>query len=121
MKKLFLMLGVIAGTILLFSCEKDDHDDKVYTEIKSIENRAEALGYESVAAYQDSVAAQHNAGNHVNCDSLADGTHQACAYENHSGASHDGKNHNGTGHGTNHNEGSHNGGNHNGGSNHGHK
>ncbi len=117
MKNLFLLFAIGTGTILFASCDKDHTPE---AEFKSIENRAKALGYESIEVYQDTVAVQCAAGNHINCDPLADGTHQACAYENHSGEKHDGTNHNGSDHnnGTNHNSGNHNKGNHNKGKHH---
>lgn len=100
MKKVFYLVVVTVFAVTFVSCSNDDHDDFGTTTQQDIEARAAALGFESAADYQTSVAEQCAAGNHENCDIYNDGTHTACAYSDHSGTNHDGTHHNGTDHGS---------------------
>ena len=113
MKKLFYSLAVVLFAVTFVACSNDDHEDFGTSAKQDIEARAAALGFDDVAAYQASVAEQCSAGNHENCDIYNDGTHEACAYSDHSGKNHDGTHHNGTDHGTHdkdgHSHGSHDG------------
>ena len=90
MKKLFYSLAVVLFAATFASCDKNDHDDFGTSAKQDIEVRADALGFDDVAAYKASVAEQCAAGNHENCDTYKDGTHEACAYSDHSGKNHDG-------------------------------
>lgn len=99
MKKLFYSLAVVLCSISFVACD-NDHDDFGASAAQDIEARATALGFENADAYKASVAEQCAAGNHENCDIYNDGTHQVCAYSDHSGTNHDGTHHNGTDHGT---------------------
>ena len=112
MKKLFYSLAVVLFAVTFTSCDKDDHDDFGTSAQQDIESRATALGFEDVAAYKACVAEQCAAGNHENCDIYQDGTHEPCAYRDHSGKKHDGTHHDGTDHGT-HNQNGHSHGSHN--------
>ncbi|NDV59741.1 hypothetical protein [Bacteroides sp. 519] len=113
MKKLIYLFAVVAMATGFTSCS-NDHDNN-NTE-PNLELRAAMLGYTDVDAYKRSVAEQCAAGNHENCDIQNDGTHQVCAYEDHSGTKHDGSHHNGSDHGTHdengHSHNSHGNGNH---------
>ncbi|MDU1906069.1 MAG: hypothetical protein E6772_14955 [Dysgonomonas sp.] len=100
MKKLFYSLTVVLFAATFIACSNDDHDDFGATSQQDIETRATALGFDDVASYKASVAEQCAAGNHENCDIYNDGTHQVCAYSDHSGKNHDGTHHNGSDHGT---------------------
>ncbi len=114
MKKVVFLLAVVALTAGFMSCSNDNEPDFSNAN-ENLELRASALGYPDVATYQASVAEQCAAGNHENCDILTDGTHRACAHNEHSGTKHDGTHHSGSGHGKHGNNGnSHNshGGNH---------
>ena len=119
MKKNFYSLAILAFVVALASCSKDDEHNLGNTE-QNLELRASSLGFSDANAYKASVAEQHAAGNHENCDILNNGTHQTCGYAEHSGTKHDGTHHNGTDHGTHdangHSHSSH-GQNHNGGHN----
>lgn len=115
MKKVFYSV-VLLGLVLVAasSCNKNHNSDT--DSPANIEARTKALGFSDVEAYQTSVAGKCTAGDHTNCDILADGTHQACVHTRHSGTKHDGTHHDGTGHngtghdGTGHND--HSGGSH---------
>lgn len=108
MKKLFYSLAVALFSVAFVACSNDDHDDFGTTTVQQdITKRATALGFDDADAYRESVAAQCAAGNHENCDIYNDGTHQACAYADHSGRNHDGSHHNGTNHGTHDQNGGH--------------
>lgn len=110
MKKIFYLLTLVLSTVIFASCSNDDHDDFGTSAKQDIEARAAALGFDDVTAYQASVAEQCAAGNHENCDIYSNGTHEACAYSDHSGQNHDGTHHNGTDHGIHDQNGhSHNG------------
>lgn len=112
MKKLFYSLAVVALVAVSFAaCSNDNNDDSGTSSEPNIEARAAALGFEDANAYKASVAEQCAAGNHENCDINSDGTHQACAYADHSGKKHDGTHHNGSNH-SNHQNDHHNNGNH---------
>ncbi|WP_280647274.1 MULTISPECIES: hypothetical protein [unclassified Dysgonomonas] len=91
---------MVLFAVTFIACSNDDHDDFGTTSQQDIEVRAAALGFDDVAAYKANVAEQCVAGNHENCDIYNDGTHQACAYSDHSGQNHDGTHHNGSDHGT---------------------
>lgn len=110
MKRKFYSLAVLALAVAFVSCSSDDDHTFISAE-ESMELRAEALGFSDVNEYKTSVTEQCKAGNHENCDILNDGTHQACAYKEHSGTKHDGTHHNGTDHGSHdsngHSHGSH--------------
>lgn len=110
MKRVFYLATALAA-VGFTSCNKDDNHD-FYNDKQNLELRAASLGYSDVNAYKTSVAEQCAAGNHENCDVLNDGTHQACAYQDHSGKKHDGSNHNGSDHGS-HDANGHSHGNHN--------
>ncbi|MDR2917251.1 MAG: hypothetical protein LBV74_20855 [Tannerella sp.] len=99
MKKVVYLFAVVALTAGFVSCSNDDDHDFSNAD-RNLELRASALGYSDVASYQASVAEQCAAGNHENCDIQTDGTHQVCAYNDHSGTKHDGTRHNGSAHGT---------------------
>lgn len=109
MKRVFYLVIAIAA-VGFTSCSKDDNHD-FDNDQQNLELRAASLGYSDVNAYKTSVAEQCAAGNHENCDALNDGTHQACAYQDHSGTKHDGSQHNGSDHGT-HDANGHSHGNH---------
>jgi hypothetical protein len=112
MKRLFYALAVVC-TLSFVACDNDDHNDFGTSVQQDIEARAKALGFEDAAAYKASVAEQCAAGNHENCDIYNDGTHQACAYSDHSGKKHDGTHHKGSNHGSHDKNGhSHGNGNH---------
>lgn len=100
MKKLFYSLTLVLFAVTFIACSSDDHDDFGTTSQQDIKARAAALGFDDVAAYKANVAEQCAADNHENCDIYNDGTHQACAYSDHSGKNHDGTHHNGSDHGT---------------------
>lgn len=106
MRKLFCALAVVLFAVAFMSCNKDDHDDFGTSAEQNIETRAKDLGFNNVDDYKASVAIQCTAGNHENCDVYNDGTHEVCAYSDHSGKNHDGTHHNGTDHGT-HNKNGH--------------
>lgn len=98
MKKVFYLFATFALVLMSVSCSNDDHDNPT---IKSnIEERAAALGFDDVASYKTSVAEECANGNHENCDTFSNGTHEACAYKDHSGTNHDGTHHNGSDHGS---------------------
>lgn len=105
MKTLFYSLAIVLFSVAFVSCNNDDHDDFGIISQQDIAARAAILGFDSIEAYQANVAEQCAAGNHENCDIYNDGTHQACAYAEHSGKNHDGTHHNGTDHGTHDNNG----------------
>ena len=96
MKRVFYSLAVLASVITFVSCSQDD--DNNFGDIdQSLELRASTLGFSNGDIYKSSVLNQCAAGNHENCDILADGTHQVCINSQHSGIKHDGTHHNGTG------------------------
>lgn len=78
-------MAVVLFAVTFVACSNDDHEDFGTSAKQDIEARAAALGFDDVAAYQASVAEQCSAGNHENCDIYNDGTHEACAYSDHSG------------------------------------
>lgn len=101
MKKVILAMTALTVMLAFASCDKN-HDNNDYQGSQTAANydaRAQALGFDNAADYQAYVAEQCAAGNHQNCDTYADGSHQACGYADHSGQNHDGTNHNGTDHG----------------------
>lgn len=104
MKKLFYFAAALAIATSLTSCNSNDNPTPEDL-AERLEVRAVALGYENSADYEASVAAQCAAGNHENCDVFADGTHQPCAYTEHSGTHHNGSHHDGTDHGTHNGKG----------------
>lgn len=109
MRKVFYSLAALILTVTLVSCSNDDHDFN--SDEQNMELRAAALGFSDVDSYKASVSQQCTAGDHENCDILNNGTHQACAYKEHSGTKHDGSHHNGSNHGT-HDENGHSHGSH---------
>lgn len=115
MKRATYLFAVVALAVGFVSCNNDDDHDFSNAD-QNIELRAASLGYEDVASYQASVAEQCAAGNHKNCDIQSNGTHNVCAYTEHSGTKHDGTHHNGSDHGTHdangHSHDSHGSGNH---------
>ena len=94
---------------ILAACNK--HESNSDLAEQNLELRAKNLGFSDVEAYKVHVAQQCEAGIHNNCDPYTDGTHHACAYNEHSGTKHDGSHHNGTSHGSHdgngHSHGSH--------------
>ena len=97
MRKVIYLLSVLAITVALASCDKEDNE-KFAT--PNLETRATALGFSDVDAYKAFVDEQCAEANHENCDVWDDGTHHTCAYSEHIGTNHDGTRHNGTAHGT---------------------
>lgn len=114
MKKVIYLFAVVALTVGFVSCSNDDEPDFDNAE-PNLELRAASLGFSDVDTYKTCVAEQCILGNHKNCDILTDGTHQACAYQEHCGTKHDGSHHNGSDHGIHdadgHSHGSHGNGN----------
>ncbi len=104
MRKVIYLVAGVAFVIELSSCNKDDNHD-ISNAKQNIELRATTLGYSDVASYTTSVAEQCSEGNHDNCDVKTDGTHNACAYVEHSGTKHNGTSHNGSQHGMHDNNG----------------
>jgi hypothetical protein len=84
MKRAIYLFAVVALAVGFVSCDNDDDHDFSSAD-QNIELRAATLGYEDVASYQASVAEQCAAGNHENCDIQNNGTHNVCAYTEHSG------------------------------------
>ncbi len=115
MRKVIYLFAVVVLAVGFVSCNDDDHDYK--TDDQNIELRAKTLGYTDAVTYKQSVATQCEAGNHENCDIQNDGSHNVCAYAEHSGMKHDGTDHKGNAHGTHdkkgHSHNSHGKGNHN--------
>lgn len=52
MKKLFYSLAVVLFAATFASCDKNDHDDFGTSAKQDIEVRADALGFDDVAAYK---------------------------------------------------------------------
>lgn len=99
MKRVFYSLAILTFVVTFISCSQDD--DNLTNVDTNLELRASTLGYSYGDNYKNSVLNQCAAGNHENCDILADGTHRICTNSQHSGTKHDGTHHNGTGHGGN--------------------
>lgn len=97
MKKVFYLLAIVAFAVTFASCSQDEGINSPQGD-QSMEMRASALGYTNADSYKNTVLNQCAAGNHENCDILADGTHRVCTNTQHSGTKHDGTHHNGAGH-----------------------
>jgi hypothetical protein len=100
MKRAIYLFAVVVMATGLVACNNDDDHDFSSNAEQNLELRAKTLGFSDAEAYKTSVTEQCAAGNHANCDILSNGTHQACAYNDHSGTNHDGTYHNGSDHGT---------------------
>lgn len=100
MKRVFYSLAIVTLAVTFVSCSQDE-DNNFPQGDQSLETRAATLGYTDGDTYKNTVLNQCAAGNHENCDILADGTHRVCTNSQHSGTKQNGTHHNGTGHGGN--------------------
>ena len=98
MKRVFYSLAIVTLAVTFVSCSQDE-DNNFPQGDQSLETRAATLGYTDGDTYKNTVLNQCAAGNHENCDILADGTHRVCTNAQHSGTKQNGTHHNGTGHG----------------------
>lgn len=97
MKRVFYSLAIVTLAVTFVSCSQDE-DNNFPQGDQSLETRASTLGYTDGDTYKNTVLNQCAAGNHENCDILADGTHRVCTNAQHSGTKQNGTHHNGTGH-----------------------
>lgn len=98
MRNLIYSLVILVFAVGLISCSSDNDND-LSNDSKNLELRATLLGFPDVDSYQVRIAGHCVTGNHQNCDILDNGTHQVCAYPDHSGTKYNGSHHNGSNHG----------------------
>jgi len=91
-KKIFLVIA-LAG-FALSSCDKNNNEILD----KTLETRAQALGFENAAIYVQSVRTHCAQDNHENCHILQSGEHRVCDNVTHKGQHHNGNHHNGENH-----------------------
>ena len=73
MKRVFYSLAIVTLAVTFVSCSQDE-DNNFPQGDQSLETRAATLGYTDGDTYKNTVLNQCAAGNHENCDILADGT-----------------------------------------------